>query len=59
MPHWIFLVNLTFLYDMVKNNPSRCLKYIFIIIEKKLNKLEIRLRIVYLNYKYNINILEI
>ena len=40
------------IYYMVKNNPSRCLKYIFIITEKKLNKLEISLRIVYLNNKY-------
>ena len=34
-------------------------QYIFLIIEKKLNKLGIRLRIVYLNNKYNIDILEI
>ena len=53
------LVSLTFLYYMVKNNPSRCLKNIFIIQEGKLNKLKIRLRIVHLNNKYNIDILEL
>jgi len=44
---------------MVKNNPSRCLKNIFIIQEGKLNKLKIRLKIVHLNNKYNIDILEL
>ena len=53
------LVSLTFLYYMVKNNPSRCLKKKFIILEGKSNKLKIRFGIFYLNNKYNIDILEL